>query len=279
MQRGLMALTKEPAVDRAQVDAYLNRIGAAPVDQPDLQTLARLQYQHLRTVPFENLSIHLGEPIQLDEDALFEKVVERWRGGFCYELNGAFAMLLTALGYPVTYLAARVFSSKVPGPPLDHLALRVDLDRPYLVDVGFGALSNHPLLLDSRHEQHDPAGRFRLVDVESGEVDLLMNDKPQYRLELRPYELRDFIPMCWWQQTSPQSHFTRSLTCSRLTETGRVTLSGRKLIRTSDGRRELRTLTDEEILDAYASNFGITLDRAPSTPEHAVNRRYAARSA
>ncbi|MBO0885245.1 MAG: arylamine N-acetyltransferase, partial [Mycobacterium sp.] len=165
-------------MDRTAADAYLNRIGAAPVDQPDLQTLRRLQYQHLLTVPFENLSIHLGEPIHLDEDALFEKVVGRRRGGFCYELNGAFAMLLTALGYRVSYLAARVFSGKVPGPPLDHLALRVDLDRPYLVDVGFGALSNHPLLLDSRNEQHDRAGRFRLAAVESGEVDLLMNDKP-----------------------------------------------------------------------------------------------------
>ena len=89
----------------------------------------------------------------------------------------------------------------------------------------------------------------------------------QYRVEPRPRSLGDFEPTCWWQQTSPRSHFTRSLVCSLLTEHGRVTLSDRTLIRTTGDQREERTLTDDaEVLDAYRSHFGIVLDRLPPSP-------------
>src|SRR5579863_4375985 len=94
-----------------------------------------LQLAHLRAVPFENLSIHMGEPILLSLETLFQKIVARRRGGFCHELNGAFAGLLDALGYPVQILSARVFGSAGLGPPFDHMALRVDLEHPWLVDV------------------------------------------------------------------------------------------------------------------------------------------------
>ena len=97
------------------VDAYLDRIGAERPARPDGEALRDLHVRHLRTVPFENLSIHLGEDIVLDEDRLVAKVVDRRRGGFCYELGGAFGALLTALGYEVTPLAARVFGDGGPG--------------------------------------------------------------------------------------------------------------------------------------------------------------------
>jgi N-hydroxyarylamine O-acetyltransferase len=93
-----------------------------------------------------------------------------------------------------------------------------------------------------------------------------MDGKPEYRLEGRPYELSDFVPTCWWQQTSPQSHFTQSLTCSLLTGSSRVTLSGTRLIRTTQGEREERVLDDAALLDAYRTYFGITLDRLPDAP-------------
>ena len=71
---------------------------------PTPETLRDLQVAHLSTVPFENLSIHSGEPIVLNEDALFAKIVEQKRGGFCYECNGLFAGLLRALGFEVAML-------------------------------------------------------------------------------------------------------------------------------------------------------------------------------
>ena len=112
------------------VDAYLTRIGATRAsDLPDLHR------RHQTAVPFENLSIHLGEQISLDPGDLFDKIVTRGRGGFCYELNGLFAVLLEMLGHKVTRVSARVGD----GPPFDHLALLVD--DAWLVDVGFGSHS------------------------------------------------------------------------------------------------------------------------------------------
>jgi N-hydroxyarylamine O-acetyltransferase len=262
------ALSPEDLMKESHVDAYLARIGAARPSRADAAALSELQRAHLVTVPFENLSIHLGEPIVLDEQALLDKIVDRRRGGFCYELNGAFAGLLTALGYRVTLLSARVFDGDKAGPPFDHLVLRVDLSEPWLVDVGFGAFSHHPLRMDARGDQHDPGGVFQVVEHQGPgdyrDLDVIMDGTPQYRLDRRPRELGDFVPTCWWQQTSPQSHFTRSLTCSLLTESGRGTLSGTRLIHTVDGEREEQVLDGARLLSAYRAHFGITLDRVPT---------------
>ncbi|WP_433253608.1 arylamine N-acetyltransferase family protein [Streptosporangium sp. CA-135522] len=249
------------------VDAYLERIGAARPARPDARSLRELQLRHLLSVPFENLSIHLGEPIVLDERALAEKIVDRRRGGFCYEVNGAFAALLGSLGYPVTMLAARTSGGDSIGPPFDHVALRVEASGPWLVDVGFGRFAHHPLRLDVRTDQPDPGGTFRIVEADDGDLDVLKDGVLEYRLEQRPRVLADFGPTSWWHQTSPASHFTRSLVCSLLTEAGRVTLSDRLLVHTSGGERSERHLTtDAETLAAYRDHFGIELTRLPVAP-------------
>jgi N-hydroxyarylamine O-acetyltransferase len=253
------------------VDDYLARIGLARPVSPDLQALRDLQAAHLLAVPFENLSIHLGEPIVLDQADLVTKVVRMRRGGFCYELNGAFAGLLTALGFRVSLLSARVFGAdEQPGPPFDHMTLRVDLAEPWLSDVGFGRFATQPLRLTFPGDQPDPSGTFRVADSPSGhsELDIFHDGEPAYRVDPRPYELHDFAPTCWWQQTFPGSHFRKSLTCSISTRSGRITLSGDRLIVTEDGHREERSLTsDAEILAAYRRYFGITLDRVPVIDE------------
>jgi N-hydroxyarylamine O-acetyltransferase len=144
------------------------------------------------------------------------------------------------------------------------MALRVDLAEPWLVDVGFGKFCQYPLRLAERGPQTDPRGEFRVVDVDPGVVDVLCDGRPEYRLETRPRRLVDFAPTCWYQQTSPDSHFTRSLTCSLPTPEGRVTLSGTTLIRTENGHRTERDLTETEALAAYRDVFGIVLDRVPT---------------
>lgn len=239
-----------------EVDGYLARIGATAGD-----SLADLHRAHLLTVPFENLSVHLGEAISLDPAALFDKIVTRRRGGFCYELNGFFALLLTELGHSVERLSARVHGPTGYGPPLDHLALRVgDL----LVDVGFGSHSTYPLRLDTTEDQHDPAGVFRVTPARYGEYEVTRNGEVGYFLEARPYELGDFAAMCWWQSHAPALAFTTSLVCTRLTPEGRVTLSKRTLIETIGGRRREQALgSDAEVLAAYREQFGVVLDRVP----------------
>src|SRR6266508_5235022 len=121
-------------MDQVSAEAYLGRIGANRPARADVEALGELQLRHLHTVPFENLSIHLGEEIVLREHALFGKVVARRRGGFCYELNGLFAALLRALGFEVTLLAARANGRDGLGPLFDHLTLRVNAPEPCLAD-------------------------------------------------------------------------------------------------------------------------------------------------
>lgn len=255
-------------MDEKTLAAYLRRIGVARPESADAAALRVLHRAHQMTVPFENLSIHLAEPISLDPGALLDKILARRRGGFCYELNGAFALLLEALGAQVTRVAARVQGETGLGPPLDHLALVVrpaDGSGPWLADVGFGSHSVYPLLFDSRDPQDDPAARFLLADAPEADVEVLKDGQPQYRIERHARGLDEFVPTCWWQQTSPESHFTRSTICSRLTEDGRVSISGRSLIRTSGGSRTEEQLPDDDaVLAAYRDHFGIILDRVPT---------------
>jgi len=245
--------------------AYLSRIGM-PTDPgpPSAELLRELHLRHLESVPFENLSIHLDEPVSLDEEALLDKIVQRRRGGFCYELNGAFAALLEALGFRVSRHAARVFNDDGQlGIPFDHLALIVDLEEEWLVDVGFGRHSAYPLRLDWPDAQDDPGGKFLILDAPAGDVDVLMNGTPVYRMERRVRALDEFRIGAWWNTTSPESHFTRSLTCSLQLPDGRVTLSGNRLIRTVGDKRTETELPEVEVLDAYRTVFGITLDQVP----------------
>jgi N-hydroxyarylamine O-acetyltransferase len=260
-------------MDDMTVAAYLDRIAAGRPQAVDAAALRGLHRAHLLTVPFENLSIHLSEPISLDEDNLLDKIVTRRRGGFCYELNGAFALLLRALGAEVTLVAARVYGDGSLGPPFDHLALLVRLPDgtgPWLADVGFGSHTVYPLLFASRAGQDDPAGPFRLAGAADGDVDVVKGATPQYRVETRARSLDDFVPTCWYQQTSPASHFTQSTICSRLTPDGRISISGRTLITTTDGARSEEQLPDDTgLLAAYRDHFGIVLDRVPTVPAEA----------
>ena len=258
--------------EAVDVDGYLARIGAVRPRRADADALAELQLRQLRTVPFENLSVHLREEIVLDPVALVDKLVRRRRGGFCYELNGAFAALLTALGFRVRLLEARVLEAGggSAGLPYDHLTLSVlpvDGSGPWLVDVGFGAFCERPLLLTSRVEQRDAAGVFRIVEAPYGDLEVFQDGEPQFRMSLRPRELAEFTAACWYHRTSPDSHFTRKPVCSLPTGDGRTTLSGRTLKRTVTGRPELTCeteLPDEAaVLDAYRRYFGIELDREP----------------
>jgi N-hydroxyarylamine O-acetyltransferase len=251
------------------IDAYLKRINYTGSLTPTAETLRDLQVAHLRTVPFENLSIHSGEPIVLAEDLLFTKIVESRRGGFCYEANGLFAALLRALGFEVAMLAAGVAKGDGGfGPIFDHMTLMVTLSERWLADVGFGDSFLEPLLLDSRDEQVQGRRSFRIVDdndhlilmrrIEGGEWE------PQYRFTLQAYSFADYEEMCRFHQTSPDSHFTKARICSLATEDGRVTLSDMRLITTSGPKqlRDERTLSSQEEYDTVLRDrFGIIMKR------------------
>jgi N-hydroxyarylamine O-acetyltransferase len=250
------------------IKAYLDRIDYHGPLAPTAETLRELQVAHLLTVPFENLSIHAKQPIVLDDNALFEKIVKRRRGGFCYEANGLFAALLRALGFDVKMLSAGAANAKGGfGPDFDHMALMVTINERWLVDVGFGDSFREPLLIDKTGEQRQGERAYR-IDSDGRYLNLTQRDdgadgawKAQYRFTLQPYEYSDYEEMCRHHQTSPQSHFTRGRICSRATPDGRVTLSEMRLIITRDGERQERALTDEEEYAATLRElFGVTLN-------------------
>ena len=259
------------------IAAYCARIGVGGPLPPTSSTLRRLHHAHMLAVPFENLDIHWGRPIVLEEARLFEKLVTRGRGGFCYEQNGLFAVMLRKLGFSVDLLEARVGAKPwEDGLPWDHMTLQVTLEERWLADVGFGDGFREPLLLDEAGPQARTEGTWR---VEHDGCEGLHASrttagdwKPEYRFRLRPCQLADFAPGCEHHQDSPDSHFTQQRVCSLATETGRVTLSDRSLIETegfpsrataasTDSgkvRRRERDLADEaEFLKVLRERFGI----------------------
>ena len=245
------------------IPAYLQRIAyTGPLDvSPD--TLRGLHLAHLYTVPFENLDIHLGRRLSLDDTALFDKVVTRRRGGFCYELNGLFCALLRELGFRVTMLSAEVArQSGGFSPQYDHLALRVDLDEPWLADVGFGNGLRLPVRLNDAADQ--PQGDSAYLIIPDGNYRaLLCRDlggdwTPQYRFTLQPHSLAEFAERCRFHQTSPESHFTQGRICTLATPEGRVSLSGMRLIVTTPaGRTESQLTGEAEYSATLRERFGV----------------------
>ena len=247
------------------VAAYFDRIGYTGDLSPSVETLRAIHRAHLFTVPFENLDIGLRRQIPCDESAAIRKIVELRRGGFCYEMNGAFAALLREMGFNVTLLSARVAREDgSEGPEFDHLTLRVDLEEPWLADVGFGDSFLDPLRLTMGIEQGQNGKVFRLIEG-SERIQLQMREpcggwKNQYSFSLTPRLLTDFAAMCHYHQTSPESHFTRKKICTMATTDGRVTIADYKVILTRNGQREERMLVSEdEWREALRSYFGIVL--------------------
>lgn len=247
---------------------YLRRIGYSGSTDPTAETLRQIHRAHMLSVPFENLDIARRRKIVLDQNAFVHKIVEERRGGFCYELNGALAALLEALGFKVTMLSARVpRHDGSESPEFDHLTLRVDLEEPWLADVGFGDFVLEPLRLKTGMDQKQDAGVFRISGRDNDlRVEKLQESGErieQYRFTLQARRLDEFAGMCHFHQTSPDSPFTRKSVCSLATPTGRITLADGKLIETVEGnRRERVVASQDEWNQILREKFGITLSQA-----------------
>ncbi len=249
-------------------DRYLRRIGSGPVASADLAALRQLQHAHLHAVPFENLDIRAGRALDLNEAALFDKVVERRRGGICYEQNVLFAALLRALGFQVSLLAAEVGTAEATcGPSFDHMALLVVIgERRFLADVGFGDSFLEPLDLDQPGEQLQDTAAY---EVRPDGASYVVMTRPHVeggvpvallRFQTRPRDVVDFKPMCIYHQTSAQSHFTRKDLCSLATRAGRITISGDQLIETRAGTKVVTELRDAaQRARALRAHFGVVL--------------------
>lgn len=252
--------------------AYLTRIQYFKPVKPDAPTLFGLQLAHMLNIPFENLDIGLKRPIGLDKEALWDKIVIRRRGGFCYEVNGLFAWLLEEIGFDVAYLNARDYHEDDDsfGIDFDHLALLVGIPNEttrWLVDVGWGDTFTHPLELDHSGWQEQGLRAYRLEPFREGyqlwQRGFNGKIERQYYFDLTAHQFpAEYEATCQYHQTSAQSIFTRKRIISHLTVNGRVSLDNDRLIITANGQREEYPLESEtEFHVLLKKHFEITLSQ------------------
>ena len=214
---------------------YLKRIGFDEPVNIDLATLSALQTAHMTAVPFENVAIWRGEQVRTDVEWSIPKIVERGEGGWCFELNGAFAALLASLDFEVHHLGAAVLLDG-PNQVIDHLTLEVLLDEPYLVDVGFGESFIRPLRLNDRSPQDGGTGQFQFIDSSHGLTLTKLDNEgiptPQYRFRRVAHELSDFDEASDRLQSDKTLHWSTKPMATRLIDGGpeRVTLLQDRLL-------------------------------------------------
>ena len=246
------------------VDAYLARVGYEGSLEPTLTTLQALHRAHLLSIPYENLDIHLGHTLTLSLPDIFDKLVVRKCGGWCFEMTGLFAWALRELSFTVTLLGAAVTRANAKPVPNDYLALLVELDGPYLADVGLGDGLLEPVPL--------AVGRYRqdFLDYDltrSGEAWSFHNHPygaaRGYSFGLEPRQLPDFAEVCGALQTSPASGFVRVTVCDRFEAEGHNSLRGAVLrVLTASGVEE-RVLAGADDFDRVLSErFGFELPEA-----------------
>ncbi|KAH7936653.1 hypothetical protein HPB49_002043 [Dermacentor silvarum] len=262
-----------------QTAAYLARIGV-PKREPftaNLDTLRTLMEAHLQRVTFENVDVLLGRTIALDVNSLFAKIVERGRGGYCFELNSLFARLLQALGYRLRLRMARVRWGLPRDAPMtlqQHVVLAVELpEGDHLVDVGFGAANPYfPLPLKETEGSADHPYRLRMLgadeDCDPGTLELCVRGRDDwiqmYRIEPRDQRWRDCVPLNWYTCTNPDSIMRRVLMMSRTDGQAWLTLFNGRYRRRLRGsgcdaveKRDIRDV--DELLNLMKNEFCLRL--------------------
>jgi len=234
------------------IKGYLNRLNSEEQLQADIETLSRLHRSHLYSIPFENLDIHRGKEIKLEESSLEKKIISGNRGGYCYELNGMFFLLLKELGFKVKMISARVNNGEGGwGAEFDHLAMIVELGDKWLADVGFGDNFIEPLKLELDTVQKNPNGYYKIEKYDEEYYKLMKSQdgiefSDEYIFTLKERNWEDFIEMNKYHQTSSESHFTKNKVCTIAKPNGRITLTNTKLIITENGKRQETEIKDEK---------------------------------
>ena len=255
----------KPKVSEIDVEAYLKRLGLEK-EEPNIKFLRKLHSAHIHRIPFENLDIHYRRKILLDYSKIFDKIVRKRRGGFCYELNGLFYHLLYHLGYDCYVTSAQMKNEEGEfDAPYGHMAIIANVDdKNYLVDVGFGNSFSYPKEIQTGAVQMDYTTYWRF-DKDPDENLLLQfssnasNFETKYRFAFEEKQIIQFMEMCEYHQTSEKSIFTQRKLITIKTEDGRVTLTDKKLkILKLAEVEEIPILNEDEFLSKLEQYFGIS---------------------
>jgi N-hydroxyarylamine O-acetyltransferase len=279
-QSGAVAVTR-----MLDLDSYLKRIGYSGARSPTLETLRALQVQHPLAIPFENLDTLSGRPVQLDMGSLERKLVQSRRGGYCFEQNLLFKHALSALGFTVTALAARVVWER----PADemrartHMVLLVEVQGvPYVCDVGFGALTpTAPVALTPDVEQATPHETFRVIRVQNEfAVEALVRGlwKRLYRFDLQEQQQVDIELLNHFVMSHADSPMINRLIAARVAADRRFGLgNGIFKVHPLNAATEERRLGDvTELKRVLAATFGVDVPKGPEV-DAALGRVLAVR--
>ncbi|MCF8709464.1 arylamine N-acetyltransferase family protein [Rhizorhapis sp. SPR117] len=240
--------------------AYLRRIGLTHAPPATIEGLMAVQRAHRLAIAFENLDISLGRGISLDPDAVFEKLVARRRGGYCFEQNQLFLRGLIAIGFEARPLLARVWLMADGMPPLTHTLNLVTLDdRQWIADAGFGGDFTPPMPLETGEIAEAPGNvLYRLIEDERGWL-LQREDgkgwQDQYSFTLAPVEPCDLEVGNHWTSTRPGTRFTTLRTVSHALPDGRAGLIERQLSITRSGVTQEREIMDGRDYRAVLDNI------------------------
>ena len=243
--------------------AYTGRIEHEGELAPNLATLQALHLAHATHITFENLDVLMGKPIRLDLESLAAKLIQRGRGGYCFEQNALFAAALEQIGFRVTRLAARVRMGSQKITPRTHMLLAVDIaGECYLADVGFGdegLLLPIPLRIDQPTTQF--SWTYRIVT--DGPFHVLQSRRSDEWLDLYAFTLEeahavDYEVANYYISTHSHSPFVHMIFVARPGADVRYALMNRRLIeRRPDSTSEMILTDDEAVLEVLAERFGL----------------------
>jgi N-hydroxyarylamine O-acetyltransferase len=252
-----------PAFDTS---AYLRRIGVDGPISPGLRDLERIHRGQAYAIPFENFDILLGRPIDIGPEAVFDKLVRRRRGGYCFELNQLLHQALLAFGFEVRWMLARVHLGPVPS-GLVHVLMIVNVDgEEWLADVGFGASGlRAPARFAPGREFEQDGLRFRLVATPPFGTMLEGAEGPGWRplfsFDARPVLPVDLVLGNHYTSTHPASFFTWARVATLPDPRGRTSLFDRQLTIERDGTTTRETVADGDgFVAMLQQRFGIELD-------------------
>jgi len=240
---------------------YCKRIGFTGEAKADVATLSALMRSQLFTVPFENLDVQAGKLVSIAPQDIVNKIVYHPRGGYCYEVNGLFAMALTELGIDYDLIGARPMFYPDRRPKTHMVVLAKIAGEQYLCDVGFGNYglrAPFPLSKINQPVQQDD-DVFQLLCTDNKNYTLqALNDGEwvnQFGFDVYPHELLDFIPANFFNSKNPDTIFVQKLLVVKQTPQGRKILLDGRLKTIENGNTSIQDFSPEEIGDVLKSEF------------------------
>ena len=255
--------------------AYLSRIGLTELPPTTVEGLHILQDHHMRHVPFENLDVVMRRPLDLSPAGLFDKIVTRRRGGYCFELNTLYAELLRAAGFDPVPMMARVWYGRPDAtPPRTHLVLRVEIEgERWITDVGFGGrAARRPLQLEYHAPVDDGDGLIRIQPDAAFGYRVARHDGEdwldQYTVETTPAPEADILCGHHWTENHPSSKFRHGIGVGLFTETGRTGFYNGQLTRRGQSKEVIHVSGLDEVLALLRDTFGLDLNPDADEREH-----------